>query len=132
MSRIAALRAACSDLGASRGAFIAGLQPCGDEPVVEKTRPNGFSGTDLASRIGGPPAELVIAGFMTHNCVSSTARAALDLGYRITVAVDATATRDLPLGDRVIPAAALQAAELAALGDRHAALIAATALITQP
>ena len=120
------------DRAASRGAFIAGLEPCSGEPVVEKTRPNSFSGTDLASRIGEGSAELVIAGFMTHNCVSSTARAALDLGYSITVAIDATATRDLPLGARVVPAAALQAAELAALGDRHAALIAVEALITPP
>ena len=33
---------------------------------------------------------------MTNMCVSSTARAALDLGYKATVAADAAATRDLP------------------------------------
>ena len=32
--------------------------------------------------------QLVIAGIMTHMCVSSTARAALDLGYKATVAAE--------------------------------------------
>jgi nicotinamidase-related amidase len=110
------------DRSARRGGFIAGLEPLGEEPVVEKIRPNGFSGTDLAERIGGPGTPILIAGFMTHNCVSSTARAALDLGYAITIAGDACATRDLPLGEDVIAAGVLQAAELAALADRHAAI----------
>ena len=59
--------------------------------------------------------QLVIAGFMTHMCVSSTARAALDLGYKATVAADAAATRDLPdpMGG-VISADALHRAALAA------------------
>ena len=39
--------------------------------------------------------KLVLAGFMTHMCVSSTARAALDLGFQTTVPADASATRDL-------------------------------------
>jgi nicotinamidase-related amidase len=42
--------------------------------------------------------DIIIAGFMTHMCVSSTARAALDLGYRVTIDAGACATRDLPDG----------------------------------
>lgn len=58
---------------------------------------------------------------MTHMCVSSTARAALDLGYRVTVAGDAAATRDLPdPSGGVISADALHRAALAELGDRFA------------
>lgn len=108
------------DRAAERGAFIPALRPFEGEPVVEKTRPNGCSDTDLAARIGPAGTPILVAGFMTHNCVSSTVRAALDLGYAITVAGDACATRDLPSRDGVIPAARIQAAELAALGDRHA------------
>ena len=65
--------------------------------------------------------QLVIAGFMTHMCVSSTARAAVDLGYKATVAADAAATRDLPdpMGG-VIAADALHRAALAELADRFA------------
>ena len=50
---------------------------------------------------------------MTHNCVSSTARSALDSGYRVTIVANATATRDLPDGKGgIIGAATLQAATL--------------------
>jgi nicotinamidase-related amidase len=40
--------------------------------------------------------ELILAGFMTHMCISSTARAGCELGYQCTVVVNATATRALP------------------------------------
>ncbi len=108
------------DRAADRGTIVSALRPLAGEAVVEKTRPNGFSDTDLAMTIGPTGTPIIVAGFMTHNCVSSTVRAALDLGYAITVAGDACATRDLPSRDGVIPAATIQAAELAALADRHA------------
>lgn len=60
---------------------------------------------------------------MTHMCVSSTVRAALDLGYRSTVIASACATRDLPDGlGGVVDAATLHRAALAALGDRFAVI----------
>ncbi|SON53799.1 Streptothricin hydrolase [Hartmannibacter diazotrophicus] len=107
------------DRTAGRGAIVDRLAPLATEPVVEKVRPNSFSGTDLSERIveGSP---LIIAGLMTHHCVSSTVRAALDLGYGITVAGDACATRNLPLEGSIVPAETLHRAELAALADRHA------------
>ncbi|WPB79020.1 cysteine hydrolase family protein [Archangium violaceum] len=106
-------------------AFISAVAPIDGETVVTKGLPNSFAGTNLHERlkaIGRP--ELIIAGFMTHMCVSATARAALDLGYRSTVVAAATATRDLPdpLGG-VITAAELQRTELAALGDRFAVVV---------
>lgn len=102
--------------------------PQAGEIIVEKGLPNAFAGTNLQevlTEIGRKP--LAIAGFMTHMCVSTTARAALDLGYATTVAADATATRDLPdpLGG-VVRADALQQASLAALGDRFAAVVPAS------
>lgn len=103
-----------------RGAIIASLKPREGEVVIEKTGPNAFSGTDLVDHVGPAGTGIIVAGFMTHNCVSSTARAALDLGYETTVAADAGATRDLPAGDGVITGADLHRAELAALADRHA------------
>ncbi|MGL4242285.1 MAG: isochorismatase family protein, partial [Beijerinckiaceae bacterium] len=52
-----------------------------------------------------------------------TCRAALDLGYPVTLAHDACATRDLPApGGGVISADALHRAELAALADRFVVL----------
>jgi nicotinamidase-related amidase len=58
-----------------------------------------IAGTDLHAILGeAARKDIIIAGFMTHMCVSSTARAALDLGYRVTIDAGACATRDLPDG----------------------------------
>jgi nicotinamidase-related amidase len=108
------------DRAQHRGAIIGAVQPEADETVVEKPLPNAFARTDLAERIGPAGTSIVVAGFMTHMCVSSTVRAALDLGYRVTVAGDACATRDLPDPAGVVGAAELHRVELAALGDRFA------------
>ncbi|RIK87561.1 MAG: cysteine hydrolase [Hyphomicrobiales bacterium] len=93
------------------------------EAVVDKGLPNGFAGTTLKDVLDAAGRKrLVLAGFMTHMCVSSTARAALDLGFSTVVLSDATATRDLPApgGNGVVAAASLHEAELAALADRFA------------
>jgi nicotinamidase-related amidase len=109
------------DREAHRGAIADAVAPIAGETVVEKPRPNSFSGTTLAEAVGAPGAPLIMAGFMTHMCVSSTARAALDLGYQTVIAADACATRDLPKpGGGVIDAKSLHEAELAALADRFA------------
>lgn len=102
-------------------AFADEAEPRVGETVVEKGLPNGFAGTGLAEVLEQAGRKrLVLAGFMTHMCVSATARAALDLGYQTTVLADASATRDLPHADGtgVIAAADLHRAELAALADR--------------
>jgi len=58
-------------------------------------------------------------GFMTHMCVSSSARAALDHGFRVTIDADSCATRDLPDGcGSVIDAATLHRVALTELSDR--------------
>src|SRR5690606_28195749 len=106
------------------GAIIEAASPQGAERVIEKPLPNAFAQTNLDAELKAlGRTSLILAGFMTHMCVSSTARAALDLGYRVTVAGDAAATRDLPdpLGG-VVPADALHRAALAALGDRFAVI----------
>lgn len=65
--------------------------------------------------------DVVLAGFMTHMCINSTARSAFSLGFRPTVVASATATRDLPAPDgSIVPASQLQAASLAALADLFA------------
>ena len=57
-------------------------------------------------------------------CISSTARAALDLGIPTTIVAKATATRDLPsVQGGIIAAETVQAAALAELADRFAAIV---------
>ena len=96
-----------------------------DEAVVVKALPNAFAGTELADKLAASGRKsIVVAGFMTHMCVSSTARAALDQGYGCTIVADACATRDLPDGaGGVVTAGELQRAELAALADRFAIVV---------
>jgi len=107
--------------------IVAALRPLPNETVVEKNRVSAFAGTELGAALQrADHKNLIIAGFMTHNCVSSTARAARDLGYAPTVVAAATATRDLPDGrDGVIAASVLQASSLAALADRTAIVVSA-------
>lgn len=101
------------------------VAPEAGETVIEKALPNAFAGTGLADKLKALGARnLMVAGFMTHMCVSSTVRAALDLGLGCTVIADACATRDLPDGrGGVIKAAELHRAELAALADRFAVVV---------
>lgn len=106
--------------------------PADGETVIDKGLPNAFAGTQLAAELERAGRKrLILAGFMTHMCVSSTARAALDLGYQTTVLSDASATRDLPRSDGsgVHAAADLHEAELAALADRFA-IVCPTAAVT--
>lgn len=106
-------------------AVIDALRPLPGEPVVVKTRANAYAGTDLERALKDiGRKQLIVVGYMTHNCVSATTRAALDHGYRATVVAAATATRDLPDGrGGTIPAATVQAANLAALADATALVV---------
>lgn len=105
--------------------IVTPLRPQAGEAVIEKMRVSAFAGTGLEEAIQRTGRKnLIVAGFMTHNCVSSTARAARDLGYAPTVVAAATATRDLPDGrGGVIAATVLQASSLAALADRTATVV---------
>ncbi|MGY8664830.1 cysteine hydrolase family protein [Bradyrhizobium sp. UFLA05-109] len=119
------------DREAERGAIVAHLAPLATEQVIEKALPNAFAGTDLQARLASTGRKnIVLAGFMTHMCVSSTARAALDLGLRTTIASDACATRDLPdCRGGAIAAATVHDVALAELSDRFAIIALSDALI---
>ena len=108
------------------------LTPAAGEIVLRKALPNSFAGTDLDALVKSTGrSELILAGFMTHMCVSATARAALDLKYRTTVVANATATRDLPdpLGG-TIPASVVHRVALSELADRFAIVVKDIAALT--
>lgn len=109
------------------------VAPQPGEPVIRKRLPSAFAGTDLADRIRlTGRTEVILAGFMTHMCVSATARAALDLGLRATVVAGAAATRDLPdpLGG-IIPEETVHRTALAELADRFAVVVPDTAALAR-
>lgn len=113
------------DIRADIGALSEEVAPRAGEAVVVKHYPNSFTQTDLDARLKALGVKnVVLAGFMTHMCINSTARGAFNLGYAPTVVAAATATRSLPGTDgAVVPAAALQAASLAALQDLFAVVV---------
>ena len=113
------------DIEGDSGAIVPRVAPHNGEPVVVKNYPNSFVQTDFDDILKTANASnLVLAGFMTHMCVNSTARGAFNLGYAPTVVAAATATRALPgLGDATVPAAAVHSASLAALADLFAVVV---------
>jgi len=113
------------DIEGESGAIVTRVAPRDGEAVVTKQYPNSFVETDFDDKLKAVGASnLVIAGFMTHMCVNSTARGAFNAGYAPTVVAAATATRTLPgLGSESVTAAALQSASLAALSDLFAVVV---------
>ena len=113
------------DIRAEIGQICDRATPHAGEPVIVKRHPNSFWETDLDARLRESGMKnLVLAGFMTHCCVNSTARGAFNLGYNATVIGDATATRDLPgVEGEVVPAAQLQTATLAGIRDLFAVVV---------
>jgi nicotinamidase-related amidase len=88
-----------------QGAFRAGTAGCQVIPEFErfgdriKTLPgkrglNAFSNTELDSTLRARNVEhIVLAGAVTSVCIDSTARSAVDRGFRVSVVSDCTAGR---------------------------------------
>ncbi|MCX5141313.1 MULTISPECIES: isochorismatase family protein [unclassified Streptomyces] len=112
------------DIRADIGALSKEVAPVDGEPVVVKQFPDAFHATTLEESLRGLGVEsgtgrnLVLAGFMTHMCVTFTAQGAFNRGYRPTVVAEATATRSLAAPDgTVLPAATLRTAALTTVTD---------------
>jgi nicotinamidase-related amidase len=114
------------DINSPIGQIADKVRPGDGEPVIVKNYPNSFLNTDLQERLKAVDARnLVIVGFMTHMCISSTARAAFELGYaNNTVVAGATASRRLPLERGTdLPAEQIHASNLAAIADLFAVVV---------
>ena len=106
--------------------IIPAVQPQDQEHVIVKHFPNSFRETGLQALLEEQGiTDLVIIGAMSHICIDATARAAVDLGYAVTVVADACATRDLEFEGRTVPAADVHAAFMAALAFAYAKVVAA-------
>jgi len=118
------------DLEGPRGQLLPEVTAVKGEHIVRKDKPNAFADTNLHEILQKTGRKkLIVVGFMTHMCVSSTVRAGFDLGYLATVSMDACATRDLPHpAGGVVSAADVQAATLAALADRFCVMTTAESI----
>lgn len=100
------------------------LTPTSGEMVVKKQFPNCFARTDLndyLKSLGARGEKIVVLGYMAHVCVSTTTRAAGELGYEVLVARDAVGDRDIPGVD----AETLKSVALSELGDGFGTVISA-------
>ncbi|MBN7768316.1 cysteine hydrolase [Marinobacter daepoensis] len=114
------------DLTAPIGQIADVVAPAPGEPVITKNFPNSFTQTDLDDQLRQAGVQnLILAGFMSHMCVNSTARGAFSLGYNPTVVASATATRALPsrASGNTVPSGQVHEAALAALSDLPSAVV---------
>ena len=73
--------------------FLPETAPLPGEIVITKTASGSFAGTSLDSTLRNMGVEhLFICGFVADECVETTARAALDLGYVVKIVSDGTTT----------------------------------------
>ncbi len=113
------------DISAPIGAIADEVAPIAGEAVITKNYPNAFTHTDLDAQLKAAGVKnLVVAGFMTHMCINSTAHGAFNLGYNVAVVASATATRPLQAANgKVLSAQEVHEGAIASTRDLYAAII---------
>lgn len=112
-------------------AFKPGTAPLPGEAEFHKSAHAAFVGTGLEAHLRERGIDrLVIAGFTTCHCVSSTARLGHDLGFKTVVVRDACAAFDLDdMDGRAVPAQVLHDTALAELHAEFAMVLPAEAIL---
>jgi len=112
-------------LEGTRGAEISErIKPEKGDKIIVKHYPNSFLETELDAYLKKLRTDtLVICGMMTHMCVDTTVRAAMDYGYQVKLVADACATLDLKLNGEIIPAEIVHKAFIAALDGVFATIV---------
>jgi nicotinamidase-related amidase len=114
------------------------LSPAPQHHVLRKTTVSTFASTDLDAQLRAAGVRtLIIAGLMTHMCVSTAVRDARQFGaarnYNVLVAADACATRDIDGWDGgVVAHRDLHRATLTALSDNFAEVLSTAAILDLP
>ncbi len=103
---------------------------CG-EHVTVKHYPSAFLKTGLADTLESHGiVQLVVCGMMSHMCIDTTVRAAMDYGFAVTLLEDACATKDLVRDDRFIPAETVHQTFMAALHGMFAQVMTTDAFLS--
>lgn len=97
------------------------VAPVVGEVVVKKARPNSFVGTELEQTLRDERIErLFICGAMSQMCVDATVRAAVDLGFTVTVAHDACAAANIKHEEVSVSSDMVHASIMAPLASSYA------------
>ncbi|MEB0277107.1 MULTISPECIES: cysteine hydrolase family protein [unclassified Mucilaginibacter] len=106
-------------------AFKKEATPLNDEIIVEKSVNSAFIGTNLQQSLNEQGIKTVmIAGFITEHCVSTTARMAANLGFETYVIKDATVSfAKRGVNGESFTADVIHAVSLATLQDEFATII---------
>lgn len=100
------------------------VAPIKGEEVILKHKPNSFLNTGLHDTLSSHGiSNLVLVGAMSQMCIDATARAAADLGYKVTVIHDACAARDAQFDGVPVPAAQVHAAFMSGLSGTYATVV---------
>lgn len=100
------------------------IKPLPDDKIIVKYYPNSFYETELNSYLQEKGIrKLVVCGMMTHMCVDTTVRAAMDYGYEVELVADGCATMDLEISGEIIPAEIVQKTFLASLDGVFAKIV---------
>ncbi|MCH3994369.1 MAG: cysteine hydrolase [Prevotella sp.] len=92
------------------------IQPKEGDKVFIKHYPNSFRETGLLPYLKEEGiTHLTILGMMTHICIDTTTRAAVDNGFEVELISDACATRDLEYDGKVAKAEDVQTAFMSAI-----------------
>jgi nicotinamidase-related amidase len=106
--------------------------PLKAEKVIVKHYASSFRETGLNDFLKGRSIQkLVVCGMQTHMCLEAGVRAAVDLGFSVTVVHDACATRDLEFNDMQIPAHLVHASTLATLKSAYARVVSSDELMAE-
>jgi nicotinamidase-related amidase len=119
------------DIRAEIGRIHPRVTPVEGEPVVVKRVPNAFVDTELGELVDAAGnKDVIVAGFMTHMCVTFTAEGAFLRGNRPTVVADACATRPLRSTGVDLPASQIHHSALATIGDLYGVVVASEKSLT--
>lgn len=113
------------DITSDIGAIASEVAPIKGEKVIVKNYPNAFVQTSLDAELKSLGIKnIVLAGFMTHMCVNSTAHGGFNLGYAPTIVASATATRPLMSANgKILSAEEVHHGALASTRDMYAVVV---------
>ncbi len=109
-----------------------GFEPREGEPLFGKSVNSAFIGTGLEAWLRDRGITgLVVGGFITNHCVSTSARMAGNLGFRTAVVSDGCATFDFRDAGGVIPAETMHRIGLAELQGEFAEVLSTEAVLAR-